>query len=165
MLNLKRQYQQLLSVTMGNEKPDTTKVSELTKKLNSEFSGTAYAQYANLMLARVAVDEGRFDEAASSLQSVLNAPADSTLAELARQRLARVFAAQNKLNEAVSLLSGEATAAFIATREELRGDLLAQMGKRADARTAYEKARSAQKDPASAEALKIKLDNVTDGEA
>ena len=94
-----------------------------------------------------------------------SAPVEPTLGELARQRLARVLATQHKTDDALALLKGEASAAFIASREELRGDVLAQAGKRADARAAYEKARAAQKDANGAEALQIKLDNVTDGEA
>jgi len=158
-------YQQLVTLAMSGQKPDPAKVSELTQTLNSDFSGTAYAQYASLLLARVAVDEGRLDDAASSLRKVVDAPVEPTLGELARQRLARVLATQHKTDDALALLKGEASAAFIASREELRGDVLAQAGKRADARAAYEKARAAQKDANGAEALQIKLDNVTDGEA
>ena len=56
--------------------------------------------------------------------------------EIARQRLAQVLGAQNKADEALKLLEGDADKAFLATREELKGDLLVQLGRTDEASTA-----------------------------
>ncbi|MNN09285.1 hypothetical protein D3C81_1221630 [compost metagenome] len=158
-------YQQLVDVALNTAgQPDAGKVSELTGKLNKDFAGSHYAQYASLLLARVAVDSGRLDEAAAELRKVLDKPVDATLGEVARQRLARVLAAQDKAEEALALLAGDAAPAFVAGREELRGDLLVKLGRSSEARSAYEKARAALPQEAGLGTLQIKLDDLTEGE-
>lgn len=159
-------YQQLVDVALNSPgEIDAGKVGELHGKLNKDFSGSHYAQYASLLLARVAVDSGRLDEAASELRKVLDKPADATMGEVARQRLARVLAAQDKTEEALALLAGEAAAAFVAGREELRGDLLARLGRNGEARSAYEKARAALPPEAGLGTLQIKLDDLAEEKA
>ena len=111
------------------------------------------------------MDGKRFDDAAAELRKVLAKPADASLGELARERLARVLVAQDKTEDALALLNGEAVPAFVAAREELRGDLLAKLGRKAEARSAYEKARAAMPQEAGLGALQIKLDDLADGEA
>lgn len=159
-------YQQLVEVSLNSAgEPDAGKVSELASRLHKDFAGSHYAQYASLLLARVAVDSGRLDEAAAELRKVLDAPANATLGEVARQRLARVLAAQDKTEEALALLAGDADAAYVAGREELRGDLLAKLGRNGEARSAYEKARAALPQEAGLGTLQIKLDDLADGDA
>jgi len=159
-------YQALLETSLTpNGQPDATKVAELAGKLKSEFGGTAYAQYGSLFVAKVAVESGKLDDAAAELKSVLDKPADVTLGEISRQRLARVLAAQNKAEEALKLLDGDADKAFLASREELKGDLLVQLGRGDDAHGAYEKAKAALSDEAAVGGLQLKLDDLAKGDA
>ncbi|MHC6227242.1 YfgM family protein [Pseudomonas sp. X10] len=159
-------YQALLETTLTpSGQPDTAKVAELAGKLKSEFGGTAYAQYASLFVAKVAVDSGKLDDAAAELKGVMDKPADATLGEIARQRLARVLAAQDKAEEALKLLEGDADKAFLASREELKGDLLVQLGRGDDAHSAYEKAKAALSDDAAVGGLQLKLDDLAKGDA
>jgi predicted negative regulator of RcsB-dependent stress response len=159
-------YQALLETSLTpNGQPDATKVAELAGKLKSEFGGTAYAQYGSLFVAKVAVESGKLDDAAAELKSVLDKPADVTLGEISRQRLARVLAAQNKAEEALKLLDGDADKAFLASREELKGDLLVQLGRGDDAHSAYEKAKAALSDEAAVGGLQLKLDDLAKGDA
>lgn len=159
-------YQALLETTLTpTGEPDAAKVAELAGKLKSEFGGTAYAQYASLFVAKVAVDTGKLDDAAAELKGVLDKPADDTLGEIARQRLARVMAAQNKADDALKLLAGDADKAFQASREELKGDLLVQLGRSDEAHAAYEKAKAALSDDAAVGGLQLKLDDLAKGDA
>ncbi|MET1078762.1 MAG: tetratricopeptide repeat protein [Pseudomonas sp.] len=159
-------YQQLLDTTLTPDgKPDAGKVAELAKTLKSEFAGTHYAQYGSLFVAKVAVEAGKLDDAAAELKSVVDKPVDATLAELARQRLARVLAAQNKAEEGLKLLEGSADQAYVASREELRGDLLVKLGRTDEAHAAYEKAKAALSDDAAVGGLQLKLDDLAKGEA
>ena len=106
-------YQALLETTLTpTGQPDMAKVADLSGKLKNEFGGSAYAQYASLFVAKVAVESGKLDDAAAELKSVLDKPADATLGEIARQRLARVLAAQNKVEDGLKLLEGDADKAF-----------------------------------------------------
>ena len=136
-------YQQLLETTLTpSGKPDLAQVADLAGKLKSEFGGSTYAQYGSLFVAKVAVDNGKLDDAASELKAITDKPANPTLGEIARQRLAQVLAAQNKADDALKLLDGDADKAFLATREELKGDLLVQLGRTDEANAAYQKAKA-----------------------
>ncbi|MGC5704279.1 tetratricopeptide repeat protein [Pseudomonas sp. NFXW11] len=159
-------YQQLLETTLTPDgKPDAARVADLAGKLNSEFGGSAYAQYGSLFVAKVAVDTGKLDDAAAQLKAITDKPANATLGEVARQRLAQVLAAQNKADEALKLLDGDAEKAFLATREELKGDLLVQLGRVDEAHAAYQKAKAALSDEAAVGGLQIKLDDLAKGDA
>ncbi|WAF84825.1 YfgM family protein [Metapseudomonas otitidis] len=159
-------YQQLLETALNpSGKPDAGKVAELANKLKSDFGGTHYAQYGSLFVAKVAVESGKLDDAAAELKAIVDKPADLTLGELARQRLARVLAAQGKVDDALKLLEGDATKAFLASREELKGDLLVQLGRADDAHAAYEKAKAALSDDAAVGGLQMKLDDLAKGDA
>ncbi|KAA0946909.1 MULTISPECIES: YfgM family protein [unclassified Pseudomonas] len=159
-------YQQLLETTLTPDgKPDPAQVAGLAGKLKSEFGGSAYAQYGSLFVAKVAVDTGRLDDAASELKAITDKPTNPTLGEIARQRLAQVLAAQNKADEALKLLDGDADKAFLATREELKGDLLVQLGRTDEANAAYQKAKAALSDEAAVGGLQIKLDDLAKGDA
>ena len=159
-------YQQLLETTLTPDgKPDAARVADLAGKLNSEFGGTAYAQYGSLFVAKVAVDSGKLDDAATELKAIVDKPANPALGEIARQRLAQVLGAQNKAEDGLKLLDGDADKAFLATREELKGDLLVQLGRTDDANKAYQKAKAALSDEAAVGGLQIKLDDLAKGDA
>ena len=159
-------YQQLLETALNpSGTPDSAKVAELAGKLKSDFGGTHYAQYGSLFVAKVAVEAGKLDDAAVELKAVLDKPADATLGELARQRLARVLAAQGKAEDALKLLEGDADKAFAASREELKGDLLVQLGRADDAHAAYLKAKAALPEDAAVGGLQMKLDDLAKGDA
>jgi predicted negative regulator of RcsB-dependent stress response len=159
-------YQQLLETALDpSGKPDAGKVAELAHTLKSDYAGTPYAQYGSLFVAKVAVEAGKLDDAASELQAIVDKPADDSLAELARQRLARVLAAQDKAEEALKLLDAKVIPAFAASREELKGDLLVQLGRADDAHAAYEKAKAALSEEAAVGGLQMKLDDLAKGDA
>ena len=159
-------YQQLLETALTpSGKADTARVADIANKLKSEFGGTAYAQYGSLFVAKVAVDTGKLDDAVAELKLVTDKPASDTLGEIARQRLARVLAAQNKTEDALKLLEGDADKAFLASREELKGDLLVQLGRTDDAHAAYQKAKSALSEEAAVGGLQMKLDDLAKGDA
>lgn len=158
-------YQQLLVAALETAEPDTAEVARLGGELKNEFGGTHYAQFASLFMAKVAVESGRLDEAASELRSVVDKPVDKTLEELARQRLARVLAAQEKAEDALRLLDGDATTGFAASREELRGDLLVQLGRADEAHAAYTKAKQAAAEDGAIGGLQLKLDDLAKGDA
>jgi len=158
-------YQQLLGAALESGEADAAEVSRLGNLLKKDFAGTHYAQYGSLFVAKVAVESGRLDEAASELRAIVDKPADKTLDELARQRLACVLAAQDKADEAIKLLDGKVDAAFVASREELRGDLLVQLGRNDEAHAAYSKAKESLSQDAAIGGLQMKLDDLARGEA
>lgn len=159
-------YQQLLETSLvANAQPDASKVAELAGKLKAQYPGTHYAQFGSLLLAKVAVESGKLDDANTELKAVLDDPADASLAELARQRLARVLAVQGKVDEALALLAGEADLAYRSSREELKGDLLAKLNRNDEALVAYQKAKAELSPDAAVGGLQVKIDDLAKGDA
>ncbi|MGH8416020.1 MAG: YfgM family protein [Pseudomonas sp.] len=159
-------YQQLLETALTpSGQADAGRVAEIAGKLKSDFGGTAYAQYGSLFVAKVAVETGKLDDAANELKAVSDKPVNPTLGEIARQRLARVLAAQNKAEDALKLLDGQVDKSFEAAREELRGDLLVQLGRTDDAYAAYKKAKAALSEQSAVGGLQMKLDDLAKGDA
>ncbi len=159
-------YQQLLESSLGaSGQADVGKVTEIAAKLNNEYAGTHYAQFGSLFVAKLAVDAGKLDDAAAELQQLVDKPADATINELARQRLARVLSAQGKVEEGLKLLDGDADKAWLASREELKGDLLVQLGRADEAHAAYQKAKDALHEDAAVGGLQLKLDDLAKGDA
>jgi predicted negative regulator of RcsB-dependent stress response len=160
-------YQQLLEEALTPGKEQTTgPVVELASKLKTEFGGTAYAQYAGLFVAKLAVDSGKLDDAANELKAIVDKPFDDTLGELARQRLARVLSAQGKVDDGLKLLeAGKPVAQFTAAREEVKGDLLTRLGRADEAHAAYQKAKAALAEEAAQGTLQMKLDDLAKGDA
>jgi len=158
-------YQQLLEASLGAPpgKVDLAKVSELATQLKQDHKGSAYEAYGRLLVAKVATDAGRLDDAAAELQAIVDKPVNAALGELARQRLARVLSAQEKTEAALMLLEGEARlSAFRASREETKGDLLVKLNRRDEARAAYESAKAVLSEEAALGLLQMKLDDLTE---
>ena len=59
----------------------------------------------------------------------------------------------------------DADKAYVSTREELKGDLLVQLKRTDEARAAYEKAKQSLPEDGAGDALQIKLDDLSKGEA
>ncbi|WP_028240019.1 tetratricopeptide repeat protein [Stutzerimonas azotifigens] len=158
-------YQQLLTQVLSTAEPDRAEIARLGGELTKSYGGSDYAQYARLFLAKVAVEAGEPADAVTELRAVLDDPASETLGELARQRLARVLAAQDKADEGLALLDGEAPASFAAGREELKGDLLVQLGRLDEAHAAYTRAKERLSPDAAVGGLQLKLDDLARGDA
>ena len=107
-----------------------------------DYPNTAYAQQAQLMEARIAVQNDQLPDAAKLLRQVLDTTHDAELKLLVRLRLARVLLAQHQPDEALALISGVQSGAFTARYAEVRGDALLAKGDRAGALQAYRSARS-----------------------
>jgi predicted negative regulator of RcsB-dependent stress response len=113
----------------------------LADGLVKEFPRTAYADQADLAVARVQVETKQLDQAAARLQHVLGSTKDAELALIARLRLARVQLAQGKADDALKTLDAAKPGAFAARYAEVRGDALLAKGDRDGALKAYREAR------------------------
>ncbi|USD36897.1 tetratricopeptide repeat protein [Ferrimonas sp. SCSIO 43195] len=130
----------------------TAAVDELTLS----HSDSAYADLANLMLAKAAADSGDLTQANQRLTEVL-ASIDADFKPLVQLRLARVQMAQSDLDGALATLAGISNEAFVAQRDELKGDALKQQGDLQGAREAYLAAQTA---GSSSQELQMKLDDL-----
>jgi len=134
------EYEQVLSaLNQGNLSLGST----LADRLIKDYPNTPYAVQADLMAARVAVQNNQLADAAKRLRHVLDTTkSDAEMQLLVRLRLARVLLGQKQPDEALKLLDGVQTGAFASRYAEVRGDALLAKGDRAGALQAYRSARA-----------------------
>ncbi len=118
------------------EAGDRERATSLTQQLDADFADTAYAGQAQLMMARVEVESGEYDAAATRLQG-LAGHQDAELATVARLRLARIRLQQEQPEAALEILAKLDAPGAEARVEELRGDASWAQGDAGAAASAY----------------------------
>jgi predicted negative regulator of RcsB-dependent stress response len=121
----------------GLDKKDNDAAKAIAAKLETDFSDTPYATLAALRLAEVAAARGDNDAAHSALDGAYQHASNDALKTLSGLYLARTEIAQKKAQEALDRLDKLPTQGYAAMRAELRGDALAALGRKEEARTAY----------------------------
>jgi predicted negative regulator of RcsB-dependent stress response len=115
---------------------------ELAEQLKNDYSGSTYAQFAAMHLARLAVEENDLTEAEAQLRWVLGkADKGSDAARVAQMRLARVVAASGDTDQALAILEQGDEGPYQASYAVARGDILLALGRNDEAREAYSNAR------------------------
>lgn len=116
-------------------------LQSLGEALKREHEGTAYAAFAALRLARLAVEAGDLPGAAEALGFAMEQGLDKPLQTLVRLRLARVQIAMQAPEAALETLAGaSASRAQLASVAEARGDAYHALGNLDRARDAYREA-------------------------
>lgn len=158
-------YQQMLEAfDAARAKPDSAEES-LTVKLSAEkiieeYPASAYADYAQLMLAKLAVENLQYDQAVKQLQAVIDDPASDTVRWTAVMRLARIQVQQAEYDKALALIGVEAPDAYQGQALELKGDILRAQGDNDGARQAYESAIEKMQGDAHLELVRMKLQDL-----
>ncbi len=128
--------------------------------LLEEFPSTAYADYAHLALAKLAVDDGNFNGAVEQLDAVAEDAASKELEFTARVRLARVYLQQGDLDAAEQQISRTFPEAWQGQALELKGDIAGAREKWDAARDAYSGALEALDNGAAKDRVQMKLDDM-----
>ncbi|MCB1700342.1 MAG: tetratricopeptide repeat protein [Pseudomonadales bacterium] len=111
---------------------------QLAQQLKNDFSGTAYAQFASLHLARLAVGKNALADAQAELHWVLGkADKGSDVARIAQLRLARVLAANGEAEQGLGILDEGTEGPYAASYAIARGDILLSLGRTEQASEAY----------------------------
>ena len=136
-------YQELLGA-LGGENAQEADVQFKTAKhvvanLKDEHAGSIYAQYAAMLLAKLAVDSASYEEAEAQLAWVME-NAEPSLASLAQLRLARVKFSAGNNDEALALLEGAQAGIYGASYEETKGDILLDTNEKQKSHAAYKAA-------------------------
>jgi predicted negative regulator of RcsB-dependent stress response len=132
-------------------------------ELERDFPSSPYVDQGRLMAARIYVDDGALEKAASELQSVVEHSKDSELQLLARIRLARVQISLKKPDAALATLNGLKAGAFEPRMHEVLGDAYYAKGDKTNALKEYMTAKvtdmvAQSLDP---QALELKIDDLT----
>lgn len=135
-------------------------VDEQANMILNDYDSSEYATMARLALAKTLVEAKDYEKAQQHLQQVIGNAGDSPLSYVARKRLATVQLQMAEFDQALKTLSIDFPEQFGASIEELKGDLYARQGNKAEAADAYRKAQQSQPGPANAEFLQQKLDDL-----
>ncbi len=128
------QYKAFTDAVEGKRDDDVTSIAAALRK---DHAKSPFAVFAALHTAEKAAGKGDFDAAAADLQWAQSNVKDESIKALASLRLARVTLAKGDADAALKLADGVKDASYAATRDELRGDALARLGRADEARTAY----------------------------
>ncbi len=153
------QYQEMLRELVAPEQ-DVTSITAKADALIEAYPKTAYADYARLAKASLAVQSGEFDPAAELLQSVASNGATDAIEYTAALRLARVYLHQQAWDKAQTQLDKRYPEAFNGMALELRGDLAKGQGDAEVAVQRYEEALAALQDGGEKDRVQMKLDDL-----
>jgi predicted negative regulator of RcsB-dependent stress response len=120
-LNAAAQFNAMTAAFDGNDRFGARRTGNV---ILQDFPSTPYADQAELLLARLSLDEGHAANAEASLTHVMNESKDDQLRHIARLRLARVEIDQGKPDDAISTLAVASEGKFAARYHAVRGDAL-----------------------------------------
>lgn len=121
-------------------------------------SKDAYAVMAALLAAKDAVTLKQYDKAETQLNWVLAQAKEPAVLALTQLRLARLQREQGKLDAALTTLSSVVPQGFVAMQAELKGDVLVQAERLAEAKAAYQLA--LENAGQNTQLLQVKLDDL-----
>jgi len=162
-------YMEMVEIVTSN-RPDEPLSAEKQASINAtadqlkeQFSSSGYAHFAALLKAKLAVDNGDLEQAATELQWVLNNDPAATTQTLATLRLARVEAARGNAEQALQMIQGADAAEMISAYEEAKGDFYILLGDFDAAHAAYQMALATDQseDSRVASILRLKLTQAT----
>ncbi|HTR59864.1 MAG TPA: tetratricopeptide repeat protein [Casimicrobiaceae bacterium] len=128
------------AVSQAAHANDPAKAKDPAAQLVTQFSGTAYAPRAALLYAKLLYDAGDKAGAKTQLQWTIDHSSEDELKAVARFRLAQVLLDEKAYDDALRTLDAKTDDAFAPLYADLKGDILAAAGKRAEARQAYQTA-------------------------
>ena len=119
---------------------DAKKTSATAGELIDKFPRTSYAGLGALLSAKVNADVGDAKTAKLQLAWTAEHGRDAELRDLARLRLAVVLLDDKAYDEAAKQLADAPVAPYVARYDEVKGDIYAAQGKKAEAKAAYQEA-------------------------
>jgi predicted negative regulator of RcsB-dependent stress response len=119
---------------------DLPKLERVFADMKDKYPNTSFAQQAGLVAARVFFEGAKPDQAKAALTWVAEKSSDDGYQAIAKLRLASVLVEGAAHDDALKLLSGSFPAEFSALVSDRRGDIYLLQGKKAEARTEFEKA-------------------------
>ncbi len=119
---------------------DVERVGRIFTDLKDRYPRTAYAQQGGLLAAKVQFDKGQADAARASLGWVADNALEDEYRTQARLRLAALLLDAKQPDQALKQLDAATVPSYAALVADRRGDVLMALGKRDDAKAAYQSA-------------------------
>ncbi|MEO7433061.1 MAG: tetratricopeptide repeat protein [Dokdonella sp.] len=152
------QYQALSDAVDAKRDDEVETIAQAVRK---DFPDSAYAVFAAMTQADIAVKKNYLAGAATALEWAREHSPEASLKSLASLRLAKVKFAQGDVDASLKLVDAVPKDEYTAMAAEIRGDALARQGHSDAARTAYQEAIS-KLDPQATNRnfLQMKLDDL-----
>ena len=119
---------------------DVDQATRVFVDMKERYPRTAFTEQGGLMAAKVQVEKGKADAALETLAWVGANGAEPAYQTVAKLRAAGILLDQKKYDDALKLLDGATAPDFVALAADRRGDVLQALGKKDDAKAAYNKA-------------------------
>lgn len=158
-----QRYQQLTLLMQQDTLSDAQReqATDMIDALVNEHGGTLYADFAELMRARLAIQANELESARDTLQAFAANSDDGYLTGLARLNLARVQIAMDDAQGALSTLENGVPATLKAQAADIRGDAYVALEQPDQARQAYQDALARAEDQDQPLfGVRLKLDNL-----
>lgn len=146
--------------TLSSEQISTGKF--LAEQLKTAHSDSAYAHFAALHLAKLAVEADDLDTAGKELEWIKSNSPDRPVELIVNLRLAKIKASLKEYDAALALLEVDEVGAHVSSYQEQRGDIFLAMGKSEQARQAYKLAIDSIVEGQSKPVLQMKFEDLID---
>ncbi len=156
-------YDQLV---IDASKHNATAIRAQATQIIKDYPKTPYAAMASLILAKQNVADKHYATAEEHLQWVMQHSKISALQQVARLRAARVLDQQQQPQQALDLLNTVNDKSYLALVDQVKGDILLEMGQVDQARAAYQTAMAAANDSAMLQSvLQMKLNTINNSKS
>ena len=119
---------------------DVPKLERVMADMKERYAGTAYAEQAALLAARIYHDKGNLDAAKGALAWVAGKGTDAGYQSVARLRLSGMLFETRAYDEALQQLAAPMPKDFAPLAADRSGDILLAQGKKTEAKAQYQSA-------------------------
>ncbi len=136
------------SIVVLDEK-NTKEIMQKSQNLIDRFNGTPYAGRAAILFAKASYAEGLKDKAKEKLEWAATHAKESATESIALIQLGQLLLEDKKYDEALKKANAVDNEGYFGLSNDLKGDVLNAMGKKEEAKKAYQEAlkRFGPKDP------------------
>ncbi len=133
------QYEEFVTAAV-EQGANSDSLNQDLAKFTAAHGDSGYNIFVQLVAAKQAVTDGKFEQAEKNLAAAVKQTEDESLKSLILVRQARVQVQLAKYDAALSTLGSVTNEAFAATASELKGDVYLAQGNSDKARTEYQAA-------------------------
>jgi len=136
------------SIVVLDEK-NTKDILQKSQKLMDDYSGTPYAGRAAILFAKASYLEGNKDKSKEKLAWAASHAKESATESIALIQLGQILVEEKKYEDALKKVNEVDNEGYLGLSNDLKGDILNAMGKKEEAKKAYQEAlkRFGPKDP------------------
>ena len=136
------------SIVVLDEK-NTKDILEKSQKLMDDYSGTPYAGRAAILFAKASYLDGNKDKAKEKLDWATSHAKESATESIALIQFGQILVEEKKYEDALKKVNDVENEGYLGLSNDLKGDILNAMGKKEEAKKAYQEAlkRFGPKDP------------------